>query len=312
MGGSGSGGAFMYRTPKELHDLVRKQEDKTRSEVFGGELAGALGDLLGAYNSRDIEGVQNRLEELRNHLGEFFEGTFDHIYGGSVAKHTYVDGMSDIDSLFFVNESELEGLKPGKILKRIEDILRKAIGTQATITRGRMAVTLDYGDGMVLQLLPALRAGENEFNVPSARKEDEWSSIDPRRFQESLTKRNKECGGKLIPTIKLAKAILGQLPASQKLSGYHLEALAIEAFGNYNKTMTTSAMLPEFFQRAADLILIPIRDGTGQSINVDEYLGSENSSERRTFSHLLRRIARRMQNASAAESITQWNALFGI
>ncbi len=47
-------------------------------------------------------------------------------------------------------------------------------------------------------------------------------------FQQALTKRNQQCGGKLVPTIKLAKAINGQLPANQALSGYHMESLAIK------------------------------------------------------------------------------------
>src|SRR5258707_6172738 len=41
--------------------------------------------------------------------------------------------------------------------------------------------------------------------------------------------------------------------------------------------MTTSAMLPAYFERARELILAPMRDSTGQSVHVDEYLGSANN-----------------------------------
>jgi hypothetical protein len=113
-----------------------------------------------------------------------------------------------------------------------------------------------------------------------------------------------------VPTIKLAKAILGALPESQRLSGYHIESLAIAAFREYTGQKTTTAMLPTFFERARDLVLAPIKDRTGQSIHVDEYLGGEGSSERSSASHILGRLAKRMRNASAAGSKAQWQALF--
>jgi hypothetical protein len=69
-------------------------------------------------------------------------------------------------------------------------------------------------------------------------------------------------------------------------------------------------MLPYFFDRAKDLVLAPIRDSTGQSINVDEYLGEENSAVRKEVSHLLKGIEKRMRNASAAQSKERWTELF--
>ena len=131
-------------------------------------------------------------------------------------------------------------------------------------------------------------------------------------FKEALSSRNAACGGKLVPTIKLAKAINGELPENQRLSGYHVESLAIAAFRNYTGEKTTSAMLPALFERARDLVLSPIKDSTGQSVHVDSYLGPANSVERLAASHLLGRLGRRMRNATAAASVPQWKALFGL
>ena len=133
----------------------------------------------------------------------------------------------------------------------------------------------------------------------------------PENFQKALTRRNEECGGKLVPTIKLAKAVIGNLPDAQRLTGYHVESLAIAAFRSYDGTKTTAAMLPVFFEKARELVLSPISDSTGQSVHVDGYLGSANSVPRQAASHLLNRIAKRMRNASAYQSSDQWEALFG-
>ena len=312
MGGSGSGGAFVYRTPAQLLDQVRKQEDKTSDVAFDTGLANVLGQLLGKFNARDTERARELLDELSELLGDELNGPFEHLYGGSVAKHTYVDGLSDVDSLVVIDDSELGDKKPKDALQRMRSVISQKLGEAATVSVGKMAVTLDYGDGIIIQLLPALRTRDGKFHVPSSRNENAWSLIDPRRFQQALTQRNGECNGKLVPTIKLAKAVMGQLPETRRLSGYHIEALAISAFRNYDGVKSTAAMLPTFFERAQGLVLKPIRDRTGQSVHVDGYLEGERSQEREVASHLLGRIARRMRNASAARSLAQWQALLGL
>lgn len=311
MGGGGGGSTFRYRSPEALRDAVRKAEDDSSVKQFEVDLAGTLSDLLGAYNSRDTQAVQERLNEIRAALQDKIAGSFDSLFGGSVAKHTYVDGLSDIDSLILLNDSDLENHSPQQALEKMASIVRAAMPASTTVTQGRMAATVDYGDGMVVQLLPAIKSADGHFHVPSSRR-DGWSEINPMAFREALSVRNDACGGKLVPTIKLAKAINGELPEGNRLSGYHIESLAIAAFRNYEGAKTTSAMLPTFFDRARDLVLSPIRDSTGQSVHVDNYLGPANSPERQAASHLLGRLARRMRNATAAASVGQWKALFGL
>jgi Second Messenger Oligonucleotide or Dinucleotide Synthetase domain len=310
MGGGGGGGAFVHRSPAELRDQVRKAEEKTTMAAFEAELSRILGEHLGAYNGRDIDTLRDRLDELKGALEGSIDGTFDLLFGGSVAKHTYVDGLSDIDSLVLINETALEGASPQVVLGRMEKIIKQRLGNQAAVEHGRMAVTIDHGDGMVIQLLPAIKTKDGHVRVPSSRR-DGWSTINPVAFQEALMRRNQQCGGKLVPTIKLAKAVNGQLPEAQRLSGYHMESLGIAAFRKYAGDKTTAAMLPAFFERARELVLSPIRDSTGQSVHVDGYLGPANSDARVAASHLLGRLARRMRNATAAGSTAQWRALFG-
>ena len=304
----GSGGVFSFdRTPESLSSSIRQAEEKTSVAAFEAQLGEILGGLLATYNSRDKLLIQERLGDIKQHLEGAIEGTTDQLFGGSVAKHTYVDGLSDIDAMLIINDSELATHEPEAALDRIADILSKNLNTKK-IWHGRMAVTIEYEDGMQLQLLPTIRTAQG-LKVPSSRHTD-WSHINPTGFQEALSRRNQECAGKLVPTIKLAKAILGSLPESQRLSGYHVESLAIAAFKGYTGPKTTTAMLPTFFERARDLVLAPIRDSTGQSIHVDEYLGYEGGSQRASVSHILSRLAKRMRNASAAGSVTQWKSLF--
>jgi len=186
--------------------------------------------------------------------------------------------------------------------------LKDALDPSVSVETGSMAISLTYSDGMKIQLLPALPT-ETGLRVPSF-SHDGWSAIDPNGFREALVRRNASCGGKLIPTIKLAKGIVSNFPEKYRLTGYHLESLAISAFKAYGNVCTPSQMLPYFFERSKELILSPIRDSTGQSVHVDGYLGDEGSAIRQEIGHLLGGIAKRMRSASTSHSIQRWSDLF--
>ena len=307
MAGSG-GGVFSGRTPEEVSDLVRKAEAETSVEAFRADLSATLGQLLSGYNGRDRELTNERLEDIKGTLEGTIEGTFDQLFGGSVAKHTYVDGLSDIDALLLIDRTELSGATPARALDELTETLRNGLGPAAKVTHGRMAVTVEYPDGMQIQLLPSVRSDEG-FKIPSSRR-DGWSHVEPRGFQEKLTSLNQDLEGKLVPTIKLAKAVIANLPEQFRVSGYHAEALAIAAFRRYGAEKSTATMLPMYFERAKDLVLEPIKDSTGQSIHVDEYLGPGGSPTRVSISHIFARVAKRMRNASAGRSKEQWMDLF--
>jgi hypothetical protein len=310
MGGGGGGGPFVNRSPVELLKQVRETEDETSVKAFETELSGIVTDLLASANSRDVAKVQERLDEVKDALEGPLQNSIDTLFGGSVAKRTYVDGLSDVDSLLILDDSSLEGAAPSECLKKVAGIIQKELGNSQKVTTGKLAVTVKYDDGMELQLLPAFRTKDG-LKVPSWRR-DGWSNISPQNFQNELSKRNEQCGGKLVPTIKLAKAVVATLPEAQRLTGYHVESLAIAAFKNYSGAKTTAAMLPVFFEKARELVNAPIRDSTGQSVHVDSYLGAEGSAQREAASHILSRIAKRMRNASAHKSKDQWQSIFGM
>jgi hypothetical protein len=305
----GGGGGSSYRNWKtnQLTAAVRKDAEEAVAE-YEVSLAGYFGELLSAFNDRDVELVGKRLDEIKSALEDELETTFDQIFGGSVAKHTYIDGLSDIDSLLVINDSALEKKSPQHVLDQVVGVLKVQLGNEAVVDHGRMAVKVAYSDGMSIELLPAIRT-ESSLRIPSIRQ-DRWSDIDPEAFRNALTARNSDCGGKLIPTIKLAKAVIGNLPEKYQMEGYHVESLAVAAFQGYVGERTTTSMLPHFFERAKDLVLTGIKDPTGQSSHVDEYLGADNSPLRQEIGHVLGGIMKRMRTASASRSKQQWETLF--
>jgi hypothetical protein len=122
---------------------------------------------------------------------------------------------------------------------------------------------------------------------------------------------DRDKGGRVVPVIKLFKAINDGLPENARLTGYHMEALAIEAFRDYPGPYSTKDMLLHFNESASQRVLTPLTDSTGQSRNVDDYLGAANSVERERASFALRRIANKMKTAESRSSPNEWAALFG-
>lgn len=307
MGGSG-GGVFERETkPEDVQKTIRKEEEKTRDMAFDVEVADTLGQLLKDYNARDTEAVGAALENVKSALAEEIEGTVAPIFGGSVRKHTYVDGISDVDCLIILRDPQLQSMRPQQVLDYFEERLRKAV-PEWEVSRGKLAVTIRK-EGSEIQLLPAVKEGK-ETRIPSARG-DSWAKVKPEAFFQQLTKVNERRGGKVVPTIKLIKAINETLPEASRLTGYHIESLAIEAFRNYEGPVNTKAMLEHFSEDACTRVLRPIKDKTGQSVHVDDYLGPANTEDRKLISASLGRVLRRMKNADASRSKDQWLRIVG-
>jgi hypothetical protein len=305
----GSGGFFGNSglRPEDLARYVRESEGKTEDQQFETQVSQVMGELLTQYNARDVDSTSKHLEVIRNTLDKDIEGTVDLLFGGSVAKHTYVDGMSDVDSLVLLNNTELKKMSPQEVKDYFYDQLRKRF-PKTDIKKGTLAVTIKFQD-QEIQLLPALHHGAN-LKIANSQGTG-WTTINPSNFTNILTNMNKNLGCKLVPTIKLAKSIIRSLPENRQLTGYHVEALALKVFEGYDGSMTNKSMLKHFFLEAPKYVVNPIAELTGQSTHVDAYLGPAGDLQRRIVADSIGRLGRRMQNADGARSVQQWKEILG-
>lgn len=303
MGGSGGGGFRSSRSPDELHTEVQRELQRTKLE---SEVNALLAEHLVAINSRDIRVINERLDEILVALGDKIEDVDRLLYGGSVAKHTYVDGLSDVDCLVVLKSTALDEDSPAALLTAMERALSAGVdmGNVDELVRG-FAVTIRYKDGNEIQLLPAVERGGRI--AISDKETTSWSFIRPKAFEERLTAANRQQDSRLVPTIKLAKAVVdASVDRDNRPGGYHMEALAVDAFRDYDGPRTNKAMLTHFFKHAAERIKRPLADVTGQSERIDETFGPANSTARQRVSSALGRIAARMESASDA---SDWRAL---
>lgn len=302
MGGSGGG-----YDPGQVRNEVRKLAEKIEDATYESSVAQLLSTILADANDRNVDQIQSHLATVQQAIEKDVEGFVDLLFGGSVAKRTYVAGVSDVDALVVVNDSELSTGTPLEVRDHIIARLRERLPNTRVEADG-FAVSVSFSDGLV-ELVPAQRHGD-DYLLPSA-DGSAWSRIRPRAFTDALSESNREHNGKLVPTIKLAKVVLTDMPEARRPSGYHLEALAVDVFNGYEGPKTPKHMLTHFFSHAAQRVLEPIADRTGQSRNVDDHLGPAMSLERQILSDSMGRIARRLQNAEEAHSVEQWIRVFG-
>ena len=201
-----------------------------------------------------------------------------------------------------------QGLSSQEVLNKMHDNLSIELkqGDVSSIEKGALAVTIKYNDGMEIQILPAVRS-DDALKIPSSDGAG-WNATAPHVFQEKLTDLNKKMDSGLVPTIKLVKSLISDLPKQQQLSGYHIESLAIDAAKNYKGPTTPRALLSHILDHVSDRTRQPMKDVTGQSRNVDDYLGEPESSHRKLVSQAVSGIKRRLD---AATSLTQWKVMFG-
>ena len=240
--------------------------------------------LLAQYTRRNTQTVTQRLESLSEFLRQK-GNVVQTMFGGSVKKGTYVTGFSDVDVLFIVNESSLANQSPSDVIEYVRDTIQRRL-PQNQVTAGKLAVTVSYAKGTEIQLLPAIRTRTGGVRIaePGSTK---WSNVaHPEKFAEKLAEVNTARDGRVVPVIKLAKAMADCFVSrpSRKFSGYHMESLAIDAFKDYQGPLDPKAMLNRLFRHSTKAVMSPITDSTGQSRYVDEHLGPTDSAGRQRTS----------------------------
>lgn len=267
------------------------------------EVNGWLWGKLKGYNDRPVDAMNRHIDYLRDTLEWTDDDVIRPLYGGSVHKHTYVDGLSDVDVLMPINDSAMSGMTPRDAIAHMEDLISKRL-PKTDVSSGDMAVTVRYSDKIEIQLLPAIRRKDGiRVADPGTNR---WSGVvHPDRFAKKLTEVNQANRGRVIPTIKLVKGLqVGVIRnEDERISGYHVESLAIEAFQNYPGPHDLKSMVIRFCDFASNAVMEPIRDSTGQSRHVDEDLGEAGSPRRKRAAHLLRSMSEQFKRCKSVKDL---------
>ena len=265
--------------------------------------------LLASYKRRNTRTVTQRLESLCGFLRQK-GNVVQTMFGGSVRKGTYVTGLSDVDALLIVNQSSLVNQPPARAIEYVRDTIQGRL-QQNTVSAGNLAVTVSYSDEIEIQILPAIRTNSGGVRIADPGS-NQWSSVArPDDFARKLAKVNTARDGRVVPIIKLAKAMADCFISrpSRKISGYHMESLAIDAFKDYQGPLDPSNMLIHLLEHLMDAVKSPITDSTGQSRYVDDKLGRADSGPRKRASTYFGQMRSKVNSCKTRAA---FNALFCI
>jgi len=252
---------------------------------------------LDAYTSYEPKRDRKKHMQYRNEaeaaLNEGIDGSVDIVHAGSVAKGTYVEGISDVDNHVRINGTSLEKKSPAEVKAYIRQQLSKLPNVKS-VTETSRTVTATYRDGTEMQYVPVIKT-KNGYRVADGNR---WSNVVyENRFRRDFQRTNKKCGGRLTALIGILKTDNASDPKSQRMSGHHIEVMANRIFKQApaSKTKTLMSMYGYYHQHASRHIRHRMRDVTGQYTYVDKRsLGGPDSESRRALSRRFASRARRM------------------
>ncbi len=307
MGGSGGYSFGSTRGTAWQPPDIESSLKQTRQQATEAEVASVFANALANINQVDTEALNLHKEEILSALRSDFEDASDLRGGGSYTRHTYVNGLSDIDVLLDLgafSSSNISNKENSRaVLAYMERRLRRRF-PNTDITSGRMAVTIKFSDGLELQILPAFRY-HSGYRIPNPQGFG-WTITRPQIFAQLLRDRNSEVGGKLLPCIKLAKQICYNKGAA--VESYHLENMALKAFERYSGPWSEEDMLRHLFNQSKVLVATRMKDITGQEVYIDRYLGSQTAQ-----TQLARQLATIEKEIIGAEGNSDaWRQLLGL
>lgn len=300
----GGGGGNFWHAPRGLGFVKQNIKDREQENEYKAEVSDMLKDLLSDYNHRDAEVIRKHIDIIKKALSKEIDEMVETSFGGSVAKHTYVDGLSDVDILANIADTELKYKSPNNLLTYFADLIRSRL-PNTKVETGKFAITITYQDGVDIQILPTVKTKKG-IRIADV-KGDVWSNIiHADKFANKLSEVNTQRGRLVVPVIKLFKGAQSDFPKDVQLSGYHIESLAINAFRNYNGSLNAKSMFQHLCSFTSESVKTPIIDSTGQSMHIDDNLGTANSVHRQRVSAFLRRLTTRLSTADFQRNINVW------
>jgi len=307
----GGGGSSIgdYPSPSRVSEISSRIGSDIDQGAYANDVNNRLAEALQDANARDTGRLNTHLETiqrtLENELGESIQLR----YGGSLRRHTSVDGLSDADLLVILRANTALDASPKALIEQFAQALRVRL-PDTDISTGSLSVKVRFGDATEIQLLPA-------FRTPSGLRiarplGDTWSGvIRPDLFAQGLTELNQRLSGNVVRAIKLYKIAQSSLPEPDQLPGYHIEAIALEAFRNYSGPFQYKDVFLHLARQASQAVLSRMPETTGQSAYVDSDLGAPSSPERVRVSKSIQRMVKRLELADSQGNIEAWEEQFG-
>lgn len=232
-------------------------------------------------------GINYVLDLIHAELNDAPYAPFKVELAGSAEKDTFNEGISDIDLRAVTDNGTLLGLPP-RVAKKL--ILKQiaSIDEKTKPRLGHQTVTISK-KGHDYQIIPVVKSKGTTY-VPS---EDGryWKAVDLHAFDRELHKLNKRTGGRFCEAVRFVKILSNQyMPKQFRLSGYHIETMALEILRNCPSSMDRTKMVDTILNSIPSRVRYYSPDITGETKAVDHDLGSSYNNNRKYISKHYRNL----------------------
>ena len=296
MGGSGSG----LPDGNSSQNIVEPSPEKTDEKYISTQVSDFFQEKLKEINAHDYDAIDRHKGTITDKLKS--ECEVENVrFGGSHSTDTDVKNLSDIDILADLGDLTTDK-SSDQVIKDFADAIRERL-PNTTISSGVMAVTVEFSDGLKVQVLPAFRHRKG-YQIPDPDGKG-WIRTYPNQFASKLTSVNQKQSEQVVPTIKLIKSICDA--NNIKVSSYHVSNLALNAFKHYTGPKTCQKMLQHFFNEAKSLCVIPTPDPSGQTKYID---GDLSDRERKRMARDFARMEKKVDEAMKLPSLDKLKDIF--
>ena len=146
----------------------------------------------------------------------------------------------------------------------MRDIIKRRLPNNP-VQAGKLAVTIKYSDKTEYSCCPPYELRVEAFGSPNTELAG-GAKLRTRKVCEKLAKVNASRDSRVVPVIKLAKAMADCFITREdrKFSGYHIESLAI-GLRRLSGSLDPKTMLNRLYRHSTKAVMSPMTDSTGQS-----------------------------------------------
>ena len=259
--------------------------------------------------------AKRKHKEIRDHIGSDWDLAAD-LLTGSYSRETKTKRLKDVDIFVVVNsdgaQSDLRAKAPSRILADLKKLLEEKYSEVAS---DGFACTVKFGledEVASFDVVPAFeRSGGDGYEIPDARR-GRWIATDPKIHGETTTARNKACGGRFVPFVKMVKGMNREFDEPIK-PPFLLEVMAYtlikEPFGRYQDEIRW------FLASAVDQVTQnwPDPAGLGPDVN-DTWDASDRRQAKKTLAEWLEiaeEAIRLEDDGQERAAVEEWRRLFG-
>jgi hypothetical protein len=263
-----------------------------------------------------------RRGQIHDRLKKDLDLEEDPVLHGSFHRDTKTKPLKDVDFFCPIKRTE-ENLKkyrnatPRVVLDHFASSLKKRYGDRVSL--GRRSVRIEFGsedNGKILSydVVPCFRRDDDVFEIPD-HDLGRWIASDPRVHAQLATERNKACGGKWKPLVKMMKGwnrlIEDQAGEKAIKPSFLIEVICLDVIDAPIEDYPTELQFA--FNTLAEHVGSDWGDPSGHGPNVNEMSAQQRERARKLLLEAgkVAAEARRFARVSDRQALMKWKELFG-